>query len=49
MIKKGYITPILLPVAILAGLAVGTFLPGISDSKSMWIDPLVLILLFLLF
>ena len=49
MIKKGNITPLLLPVAILAGLAMGTFLPGISDSISMWIDPLVLILLFLLF
>ena len=49
MIKKGNITPLLLPVAILAGLAMGTFLPGMSDSISMRIDPLVLILLFLLF
>ena len=49
MIKKGNITPLLLPVAIFAGLAMGTFLPGISESKSMWIDLSVLILLFLLF
>ena len=49
MIKKGNITPLLLPVAILAGFAMGTFLPGMSDSISMRIDPLVLILLFLLF
>ena len=49
MIKKGNITPLLLPVAIFAGLALGTFLPGISESISMWIDLSVLILLFLLF
>ncbi len=49
MIKKGNITPLLLPVAIFAGLAMGTFLPGISGSISMWIDLSVLILLFLLF
>ena len=49
MIKKGNITPLLLPVAILVGLALGTFLPGISESISMWIDLSVLILLFLLF
>ena len=49
MIKKGNITPLLLPVAIFAGLAMGTFLPGISESISMWIDLSVLILLFLLF
>ena len=49
MIKKGNITPLLLPVAILVGLALGTFLPGISQSTTPWIDPLVLTLLFLLF
>ena len=49
MIKKGNITPLLLPVAIFAGLAMGTFLPGICESISIWIDLSVLILLFLLF
>ena len=49
MIKKGHITPILLPVAISVGLALGTFLPGISQSTTPWIDPLVLTLLFILF
>ena len=49
MIKIGNITPVFLPIAILSGLVLGTFLPGISDSICMWIDPLVLILLFLLF
>ena len=49
MIKKGYITTILLPVAILVGLALGTFVPGISQSTNPWIDPLVLTLLFILF
>ena len=49
MIKKGYITTILLPVAILVGLALGTFVPGISQSTNPWIEPLVLTLLFILF
>ena len=49
MIKNGHITPLLIPVAILIGLALGTFLPEISQSTSPWIDPLVLTLLFLLF
>ena len=49
MIKKGYITTILLPVAILVGLALGTFVPGISQSTNPWIEPLVLTILFILF
>ena len=49
MIKKGNITPLLLPVSILFGFALGTFLPGISQSTNPWIDPLVLTLLFILF
>ena len=45
----GNITPIFLPIAILSGLALGTFMPGVSESTTTWIDPLVLILLFFLF
>ena len=49
MFKIGNITPVFLPIAILSGLVLGTFLPGFSETICMWIDSLVLILLFLLF